>query len=67
MDLVLVLIFVLTILALLWPVIKGFKGEREFKKLINALPGPTTYPFFGTTLAYIFTPREGKLFVPGNF
>lgn len=59
MDLILLAILFVTVLGALWPFLKKYKTRIEFQNLLNKIPGPTAFPLFGTTLAYIMTPREG--------
>lgn len=59
MDFILLSIFIVTALAVFWPFIKKIKKQIEFQNILNKVPGPKSFPLFGTTLPFIMTPREG--------
>lgn len=42
------------------PVLKWLWKKRKLAYYVNQLPGPPTYPFFGTSYKYFRTPRKRK-------
>jgi hypothetical protein len=59
MDLILFVIFLLTLGTALVPFFRKFKSGYEFRRVFNKIPGPPVYPIVGTILPYIRRKREG--------
>lgn len=57
MDLILFVIFVATLIAVIFP---RYKDAIKFQRVFNKIPGPPSYPIIGTLLPYIRRKREGR-------
>lgn len=54
----------LLLVALTFPILylfRSYKERKVFANMINLLPGPPSYPIFGTALDMILAERKGKL------
>lgn len=55
------LILLLILLALpAFAIVKSYSKKKKIAFYVNQLPGPKTYPIFGTSLAILRSPRKGK-------
>jgi len=41
-------------------ILPGKTARARVKRLLNLLPGPKSYPIFGSQLPYVLTDRKGK-------
>jgi hypothetical protein len=59
-KLILVTVLLIFLFSQLIKLIKWYANKRRVAAIVNKIPGPKAYPFFGTIWELLGIPRDGK-------